>query len=176
MPRTRFTPHLRVALPFGQVRTAHPLPSGALYTREAKLPCPALVSVEDCGSATVLPSVSCADSSLPYGKEPFYWPIPCGGHRLTLNNPTFPALTSRQAGPATQAWAAARPTEGRARIRPMPRTGPHTSDVWQGRACDLSRSIVVQTIPPSPSVTPPFTQGRLNCRAPHSFHSPPAGR
>ena len=31
----RFTPRLRVALPFGQVRTAHTLLSGALYTREA---------------------------------------------------------------------------------------------------------------------------------------------
>ena len=29
VPSARFTPHLRVALPFGQVSTGHPLPSGA---------------------------------------------------------------------------------------------------------------------------------------------------
>ena len=36
---TRFTPHLRVALPFGQVSTGHTLPSGAIAT-DAKSPCP----------------------------------------------------------------------------------------------------------------------------------------
>jgi len=39
MPAARFTPHLRVALPFGQVSTGHTLPSGAIAT-DAKSPCP----------------------------------------------------------------------------------------------------------------------------------------
>jgi len=39
MPAARFTPHLRVALPFGQVSTGHTLPSGAVAT-DAKSPCP----------------------------------------------------------------------------------------------------------------------------------------
>ena len=39
VPSARFTPHLRVALPFGQVSTGHPLPSGAV-ANVAKSPCP----------------------------------------------------------------------------------------------------------------------------------------
>ena len=81
MPSARFTPHLRVVLPFGQVPTGHALPSGALYTREAKLPHPALVSLPTCGSLTASPLCALRTRFPPVphkGKKPLV-DSPCHG-------------------------------------------------------------------------------------------------
>ena len=58
---------------------------------------------------------------------------------------TSPHPTPAERGPQRRRGAVTRPTEGRARIRPMPRTGPHASGA--GRAGPLPKSAATATNP-----------------------------
>ena len=123
-------------------------------TREAKLPCPALVSLPTCGDyiATKVQPPKKAPSreggSCPKGAEGRP-PTNC------IRSPTFPAPTSRRAGPATQAWGgnADRPKGGR-RSDPC-RGRALTQAARVGQASGPDRSIVVQgTAVPRTRFTP----------------------
>ena len=125
VPRTRFTPHLRVANAFGVVRTAHPLPSGALYTREA-LACHPLIVNTFCTSPSGRPHLprsqhppsgavpSIVQRSTATHRRSFH-PPPAGSLTASAlcpppgSPPTFPAANTRRAGPSLPASCGALP-------------------------------------------------------------------